>query len=498
MIGAVRAVPARLALAVGLGLACAAIGIGAQEPAPSDPVAQLQSDIAAAIAAPGVQRGIWGVVVQSLTTDERLVDINPRALLVPGSLAKLVSVATASDAVGWEYRFPTMLRATGPVVEGVLRGDLLVVGSGDPSIGGPAGENPVVLVQALKALGITRIDGRVIGDDDDLEDPRPQLAWAWDDLGYRAGAIFGALNLNENVMVVTVVPSASEGDATTLSVDPSATDRPLVNRSVTGARGSRLLLWPEQRPGETALTIAGSIPAGAAPFRLTVSVGNPTAWFANVLRRRLILEGIDVTGGAFDIDEAAPGPNRAASTLLHTQYSPPLAALVQPLLKDSLNLYGEALLRLNAPPDGPRTNDAALIEMAARLDGWGVTPESQQIIDGSGLSRRNVIAPEAVLTLLRRMYDPTGQSPFMTGLAVAGVDGSLEGRMKGTAAQGTVRAKTGTMTNIRSLAGYATTPEGEVLAFVVMVNNFEGGPRSALDAIDAVAIRLASFRRQSL
>ena len=183
-------------------------------------------------------------------------------------MSKLVSVATAAEAVGWDYRFETTLRGTGPIVDGTLRGDLLVVGSGDPSIGGRAGEDLGPWVEALKALGIRRIDGRVIGDDDAMEEPRPQLAWAWDDLGYAAGAIFGALNLAENRMIVTVSPAASEGGPTTLGVEPDAAYRPLANRTVTGAPGSMQLLWPEQRPGEAFLTIAGSIPAGAAPARL--------------------------------------------------------------------------------------------------------------------------------------------------------------------------------------------------------------------------------------
>lgn len=467
----------------------------AQGPAPGDAIQALRAAVGDAIRRPGVARGLWGIAVQSLTTGQRLVEVNPDALLVPGSISKLLSVATAVDAVGWDYQFETTLRATGPIVDGTLRGDLIVVGSGDPSMGGRAGDNLSVWIDALKAHGVRRIEGRVIGDDDDIEDARPQLAWAWDDLGYTSGALFGALNLGENVMVVTVVPSSGEGDATTLSVEPTFTDRPLVNRSTTGARGSRLLLWPEQRPGETALTIAGAIPAGAAPARLTIAVGNPTAWLAGVLRRRLALDGIEVTGGAFDIDDAAPKPSRETSTVLYRYRSHPLSELTRPLLKDSVNLYGESLLRLNAPADALRTNDAALAGMRARLDAWGIAPDAHQIVDGSGLSRRSVISADAVLGLLRHLYDPTGASPLMSALPIAGVDGSLQNRMKGTPAAGSVRAKTGTMSNVRTLAGYVTTRDRETLAFVVMVNNFEGPGSAALDAIDAIAVQLASFSR---
>src|SRR4029077_9126611 len=118
-----------------------------------------------------------------------------------------------------------------------------------------------------------------------------------------------------------------------------------------------------------------------------------------------------------------------------------------------------------------------------------------QLVDGSGLSRRDVVTAETLVAVLQRMYDPANASPWMTALPVAGVDGSLETRMRGTAAEGNVRAKTGTMSNVRSLAGYATTRDGERLPFVLMVNNFEGTGAQAIAAIDAIAVRLALFSR---
>ena len=144
---------------------------------------QLRRDITQATKAPGVQRGVWGIVVHSLDRNERLFELQPRTLLVPASVAKLAVVATAAEAVGWDFQFETSLRATGPVQDGVLTGDLLVVGSGDPSIGGRGGEDLSSWIAAVKAAGIRRIEGRIIGDDEAIDEPRPQLAWAWDDLG---------------------------------------------------------------------------------------------------------------------------------------------------------------------------------------------------------------------------------------------------------------------------------------------------------------------------
>jgi D-alanyl-D-alanine carboxypeptidase/D-alanyl-D-alanine-endopeptidase (penicillin-binding protein 4) len=445
--------------------------------------------------APGVQRGVWGVIVQSLDRSERLFELNPQTLLVPASVAKLAAVATAAEAVGWDYRYTTTLLATGPIIDGVLRGDLLVSGSGDPTIGGRAGDDVGVWVEALRAAGVRKIDGRVIGDDDAIEEPRPQLAWAWDDLGYTTGSLFGALNLAENRLTVTITPGYAAGAPAALSVEPHASYRPLSNRVLTAAPGSAALVWPEQRPGEPFLTIAGTVVAGAQPTRLNVSAGNPTFWFASVFRNRLLQQGIEVTGEAWDIDDVVPAPLRAAATVVHTHRSRPLSEIVQPLLKDSINLYAEAVMRLNTAPGSFPTNDAALDGFRQRLQTWGIASDAQQVIDGSGLSRRDVISTEAVLAILQRMQDPTNVSPFVRALPVAGVDGSLANRMRETPAAGNVRAKTGTMSNIRSLAGYVTTRDGERLAFVAMVNNFEGAGAAANQALDAIAVSLASFSR---
>jgi D-alanyl-D-alanine carboxypeptidase/D-alanyl-D-alanine-endopeptidase (penicillin-binding protein 4) len=298
-------------------------------------------------------------------------------------------------------------------------------------------------------------------------------------------------------MAVTVAPGPTAGAPARLSVVPDASYRPLANRAVTGAAGASQLLWPEQRPGEPYLTVAGTIPVGASPAQLNISAGNPTFRFASVLRSRLQQHGIEVTGDAWDIDDVRPPPERAAATLLFTHRSRALSDIVQPLLKESINLYAEAVMRLNAAPGVLPTNDAALEGFRRRLESWGVPADAQQVIDGSGLSRRNAMSAEAVLTVLRHMQDPTLGAPFVSALPIAGVDGSLANRMRDTPAAGNVRAKTGTMSNIRSLAGYVTTRDGERLAFVAMVNNFEGSGADANQALDAIAVALARFSRRS-
>lgn len=471
-------------------------GCAARRPSSStDPLVRLRAEILSATQQPGVSRASWGIVVSSLDRHDRLVDLNAHTLFVPASVAKLVSVATAAEAVGWDHRFETSLLTTGSVSQGRLFGDLIVVGSGDPSIGGRGGGDLSTFVAAVKAAGFERIEGRIVGDDDALEEPRPQLSWAWDDLGYTTGSLFGALNLAENRTVVTVTPASTAGAPADVSIQARAEGRPIVNRVITGPAGSPSLVWPEQRPGETALTIAGSIPLGASPTPLGISSGNPTLWFATVLRNRLIEEGIVVTGEAVDIDDLSPPPDRSDATMLFTYRSPTLAEIARPLLKESINLYGEAFMRLNTDKGVFPTNDAALDGLRKRLTAWGLSDGSYQLVDGSGLSRRDAISPEAVMAVLQRMSSSSDAAPFLTALPIAGVDGSLAARMKGTAAEGNLRAKTGTMSNIRSLAGYVTARNGEHLAFVILINNFEGTSAAANQAIDAVAVRIAEFTR---
>ena len=463
---------------------------------PSDPLAALAVNITSTIKSPGVARGVWGVSVYSLDQRESLFTLNDTTLLVPASTAKLIALATAVQAVGWDYRYETFVRATGPIADGVVQGDLVVVGSGDPSIGGRGGDSLAAFVNVMRTAGITRIEGRVIGDDDAVDEPRPQLAWAWDDLGYTTGALFGALNYGENRMDLIVAPGAGAGERAEVT-QPYQWGRPIRIRARTGAAGSPQLLWPEQRPGEPFLTVDGSIPIGASPARMSISVGNPTLWFANALRHALIEAGIEVRGDAYDIDDIAlePMTSELGDGILYIHRSPTLAALAQPMLKDSINLYAEAALRLNTPGGTFPTNDAALAGVRTTLAGWDIATDGWQVVDGSGLSRRDAVAPGTLIAVLRRMWDPTGASPWMNSLPIAGVDGTLAGRMAGTAAAGNVRAKTGTMSNIRALAGYVRTKDGEPLAFAIIVNNFEGAGAAAVEAIDRIAAMLANFSR---
>jgi D-alanyl-D-alanine carboxypeptidase/D-alanyl-D-alanine-endopeptidase (penicillin-binding protein 4) len=454
-------------------------------------------DLDAQIDQPGHQHGIWGIVVHSLARNERLYVRNPDTLLVPASAMKLVSLAAASETVGWDFVFETTLLATGPVMNGVLQGDLVIAGSGDPSVLGRAADDSLApWIDALRARGITRVEGRVIADDDALEEPKPGFGWSWEDLGYTYGAIPGALNMSENKLTVTVSPATLDGLPAIVELPADARDLPVVNKVRTGVIGTGTNLWPEFRPGEPTLTINGTIAICEAPATVSIAAGNPTEWFARAFRNRLLAGGIDVTGKPLDVDDLPVRPDWSRATPLHTHRSRPLAEIAKPLLKDSVNLYAEAVLRLATGPGAARTTDAGLDSVRAWLVTSGIQKEGIQVVDGSGLSRRNVVTPHTLVAILQRFYDESGGSPFMQALAIAGGDGTLSTRMKGTPAEGNAIGKTGSMSNVRTLAGYVRSADGEPFAFAIMANNFEGSASGVTATIDRLVVRLASFSRR--
>jgi D-alanyl-D-alanine carboxypeptidase/D-alanyl-D-alanine-endopeptidase (penicillin-binding protein 4) len=409
---------------------------------------------------------------------------------------KLVSVAAATEAVGWDHTFETTMRAAGPVVNGVLQGDLVISGSGDPSVLGRSGDTSLAAwIGALRARGITRIDGRIVADDDALEEPKPGFAWSWEDMGYTYGAIPGALNISENMLEVIVSPARLEGQPAIVELPEYARDLPIANHIDTGPAGTPENVWPELRPGAPTLTLNGTIGVSDKPATVALAAGNPTEWFARVFRNHVLAAGIDVAGNAVDVDDLHARPDWNDAAILHVHHSRPLAEIAKPLLKDSVNLYAEAMLRLATGKDGARTTDAGLDAVRARVESWGIPKDGIQIVDGSGLSRRNVIAPATLVAVLTRFYDPSGASPFMQAQAIAGVDGTLASRMKGTPAEGNAIGKSGSMSNIRTLAGYVKTVDGEPLAFAIMANNFEGRGSGVTEIIDKLVVRLASMSR---
>jgi D-alanyl-D-alanine carboxypeptidase/D-alanyl-D-alanine-endopeptidase (penicillin-binding protein 4) len=467
--------------------------------AAQSPLAQLQHDIDAVLAAPALERGFWGVLVKAVDRDEVLYSHNATKLMMPASTMKVVTLAAAAEKLGWDFTYPTRVFTTGKISEGILKGDLIVVGSGDPSIDdwdGAATQLFAEWATQLKAAGIRSIRGRIIGDDNLFDDDGFGFGWSWDDMARSFSASVSALQFNEGSVQLKIAPGRSIGSKAAITVVPDFSGLAIDNHLTTGAAGGSPAVM-RRLPGSSRLEIRGSLPLRTRQFSETASVENPTLYFVTALRRALVAGGIEVHGPAVDIDDLDNPPTHNAAAPLITYQSPPLSMLATTMMKLSQNLYAETLLKTigvdsNDHPTG--TAQAGLAVIRSVLEGWNIDPAGMIQADGSGLSRYNYITPETMIAILTHIgRDPRLKSVFEATLPVAGRDGTLENRMKGTAADGNARIKTGSLTNVRAMAGYVRTADGDTLAFTLIANNFENSSNVISAAFDSIVERLASF-----
>lgn len=468
----------------------------------SPAIRQLTDDLSHLFAQPA--NAIWGVYIRSLDHDETLYELNPRTLLEPASTVKIVTLATAAERLGWDYQFETTLFATASAAAGVVTGDLVVRGTGDPTINALDSDLEPFMIWAaeLRAAGIDRIDGRIVGDDRAFADDiwtgwGP--GWGWDDLGFGFAAPAGALQHHENVTELTIRPADDPGTPATVYVDPlSGLD--VRSHVDTGRQDDELTLTLRRLPGPSELVLRGSIPTGWPSLSRSVAVDNPTLFFVTALRQALVNGGIAVHGEAIDIDqlptEVRPPPPPAFDVLVRHR-SAPLSDIAVDLMKNSHNLYAESLLRAVGLVSSNRSVSGGVEIVTDTLTSWGLDDSQFQIVDGSGLSPLNLISAEALVEILRFMHgEPSHRGPFERTLPIAGRDGTLEGRMRGTSASGNAHAKTGTRTGVRALAGYVDTQDGERLGFAILANNFQTGNRNVVRIIDRAVARLADFSRE--
>ena len=458
----------------------------------------LRRDLDAILAQPTLERGYWGVLVKSLSSGETLYERDARKLLMPASAMKIVTLAAAAAKLGWEHTFETSLFTAGPIDGGVLRGDLVAVGSGDPSV--TSADADALFggwAERLKSAGIRVVEGRVVGDDHAFDDNGLGFGWSWDDLPDDYAAGVSALQFNENAVRVTVAPGPAAGESAGITIAPSGSGLAIESAVTTTAAGSPTSIAARRLPGSMRLALHGTIGAGAVSATLTVSVDNPTLFFAAALRGALIAHGIDVRGPAVDIDDVHDLPARAGAPIA-VHRSPPLSTLAVRLMKVSQNLYAETLLKaLAAGPGGrPADADSGRKEAAAVLAPWGIDAGALIQRDGSGLSRYDYVTADALAAILAHVdRDERLRGPFEAALPIAGRDGTLANRMKSTAAEGNARAKTGSMSNVRALAGYVTSASGEPLVFALLANNFDAPGEAITRAEDAIVVRLAQFAR---
>lgn len=469
-------------------------------PVPRGALEQLQQDLRAIFSASATDHAFWGVSVKTLKGDDVLFSMNASRMQTPASNQKVITSAVAAERLGWDFRYSTKIYATGPLSGGDLDGDLVVASDGDPTINPRHPDRWSIFDAWAKKLferGIRRVGGQLIGDDNAFAEPGWGFGWAWDDLTLGYGAAVGGLQYNENQVELLVGPGLEAGGRAVVSVSPPGSGIILDHGVITVSEGQQSRVSLERIPDSNVLSVRGQVAIGAPAVAELASVPNPTILYLNALREALARNGIFVGGNSLDIDDARVKPDYAKATLLIDDRSPTIGSVIDVCLKWSRNEYAETLLHSLAPAGGEATAAAGLSILNETLQQWGVSRDLYIARDGSGLSRNDYAAPDALIAVLTRMWrDPRHMEPFRSALPQAAVSGSLANRLKGTPAAERVWAKTGTMSNVRSLSGYIMTLDNEPLVFSMMATSFRV-PASQIDAVmDDALVRLVKYPRE--
>lgn len=464
------------------------------------PLEQLQFDLKSIFTSAGIDHAFWGVSVRSLKNDELLFSMNSGRMQTPASNQKLITTAVAAEKLGWDFKYTTKIYALGPQDGEDLNGDLVVVSNGDPTINTRHPDRWGAFDawgKALYAKGIRRVHGQLIGDDNAFAEPGWGFGWAWDDLSLGYGAAVGALQYNENQVEVMIGPGLEAGGRAIINVSPPASGIILNHDVTTAAEGQPSRVRLVRVPGSNILTVSGQVAIGSPAISEIAAVPNPTIMYLTALREALARNGVFVAGNPLDIDDARLKPDYSKATLLLEDQSAPLKSIIDVCLKFSRNEYAETLLYSLAPTLTEATPEAGLEVVRETLRSWGVAPELYIARDGSGLSRNDYASPDAFIGLLTHMWkDPRHMEPYRSAMPNAGIDGTLDNRLKESVAAERVFAKTGSMSNVRSLSGYLMTLDNEPLAFSFMATGFRV-PSSQIDAtMDDALIRLVKFPRE--
>ncbi len=465
----------RPAQALLLALLCLTLG--------AKPPAALTQQIDQIMEGPASSATTWGIYIKDLHTGEVLYNRNGEKAFMPASNQKLLTTAAALDALGADFRYQTKLHFIGKVRGSVLDGDLVIQGSGDPTLGSieMGGQDPLrQWAQALKQIGVTQIQGRIIGDDDVFDDRPYAEGWDIDYITNQSsrslGVSAGGLSYRDNVIDVqfTSGPVGSPPEVRTTIADYLR----IRNLATTSSRRRGWAL-NIQRGFDDVITLTGSLPRS---YQSTISmpVANPTTYALHSFQQYLRQAGIEVDGELVDIDDLPEPPDYDKAQLLFVHFSPPLAQIISVLNKESNNFYAEQVFRTMAYGGSAAGGERRVKALLARA---GVSDPSISIRDGSGLSRKDLITPRAMVELLHYMATHPQREPFISSLAQGGeVRSTLRGRLGGMP----VQAKTGSLEFVRTLSGYTIGANGHPIAFAVFANHFTGPSYQITQTIDQI------------
>jgi D-alanyl-D-alanine carboxypeptidase/D-alanyl-D-alanine-endopeptidase (penicillin-binding protein 4) len=471
-------------------------------------VVRFRKRVVAALNSTGADKGVWGVLVTDAATGEVLYALHPDDYFAPASVAKLFTTALALAALGPDFRVRTAIGTSGTLGnDGVLNGDLILFGGGDANLSnrkfpyekkverdGPPEKALAELADAVVARGVKQIAGDVIADDSLFAMERFPSGWTIDDMVWSYGAPVSAIAINDNSFTLEVRPGGKEGDLAVLALEPALDFYTIQNTVRTGASGSEEKLAIAREPGSRTFRLSGALPRSAEPRKLLLAIEEPAEYAAALLARLLEARGVQINGAvrARHAPSASPtDPSSTPPTILAEHTSPPLAEDIRVTNKMSLNLHAELLLRLVAYRNaGATTAEDALKFAADFFAKAGIADGDVVMSDASGLSRKDLVTPRAVVQILRYAATQPWGEVYRSSLPVAGEDGTLSDRMKNTAADGRIFAKTGTVEHVHTLSGYTTSVRGAHLIFSILENNDHLHAQGANAVIDAIAVAM--------
>ncbi len=461
----------------------------------------------------GLKQARFGVFVMSPKDGRVLYSHNSDQLFTPASNMKVYTTAVALEVLGADYRWRTSVYAIKQAdANGIVEGDLTLYGRGSPDlISKPKGEAPSLskLADDLYQAGVREVRGNVIGDHSYFRGELFGIGWQWNDIQWYFGAEPSALSIDGNSVEVTIAPGSRQGSSANVVVNPTSSPIRLTNQTKTGERSEVTSIGIMRDLSGNDVRLWGDFPENGRAFSAFLSVHDPAMWAATSFKQALISRGIKVTGEPrtrdFRIAEADKFDPQKAVELAHAD-SAPLSAIVRHTNKESDNLYAELLLRTigkdrgaAAPDPDPRKNrerghdEAGTAVVRSWLESKGINITGLAIRDGSGLSRLDLVTPETTARLLVATANGNSATTFHESLPIAGRDGTLNSRLKKLT--GRVFAKTGTLTYVHSLSGYAVTAANETLVFSIMCN--DATSRGAVQTIDDIATAIAEFRPAS-
>jgi D-alanyl-D-alanine carboxypeptidase/D-alanyl-D-alanine-endopeptidase (penicillin-binding protein 4) len=452
----------------------------------------------------------WGIFVVSMRDGRVLYARNADRPMTPASNMKVYTTAVALDALGADYRWRTSVYADAvPDASGTIAGDLVLYGRGAPDFSSEKSKDgPGAMAQLADALarrGVRRVRGRLIGDESYFRGNPLGDGWLWNDIQWYFGAEVSALSVNDNEVTININPAGRAG-AAAIKVEPENDYVRISDETNVVERDKPATLGITRGLSDNDVRVWGDFPAGGRGQSVRLSVHQPALWAATLFRRLLKERGITIEGETAVRDERSRDdkdsfdPARAVE--LASVNSKTLGEIVRPTNKESLNLNAELILRslgkergATAPdPDAKRMrergdDEAGLAVVRQWLERAGIATRNLVLHDGSGLSRLDLVTPEATARLFVAVARSPAATIFRDSLPVAGRDGTLRGRLR--PATGRVFAKTGTLSYINSLSGYALTDD-ELLAFSIICND-ETAEARGTRPIDAIATLLANY-----